>query len=85
MGLLTNYKNLIYEHSDKTNDFMYLLMKERNKKGKWTTDDVGKIKNQIKLLSNSVPFLVIFILPLGVLMLPLLAGILDRRKEIRVN
>jgi hypothetical protein len=83
--LLTNYRKLIYDETAGVENFMYLLMKQRNKKGKWTQEDVGKIKNQIKLLSNSMPFLILFILPLGVLMLPLLAMLLDRRREIRCS
>ncbi len=85
MKAVSNYKNLIYEQNDGTTDFMYLLMKQRNGKGKWTKADISKIKNQLKLLSNSVPFLIVFILPLGFLMLPLLAKALDRRKMIRTS
>ena len=83
MGFLENYKNLIYDQSNSMSDFMHLLMKQRNAKGKWTTEDVTRIRSQLELLSNSVPFLIVFILPLGFLMLPLLARALDRRKAAR--
>jgi hypothetical protein len=83
MELLANYKDQIFEQNNDMTDFMYLLMKERNMKGKWTKEEVNRVRTQIKLLSVSMPFLVIFAFP--VFMMPLLAKLLDRRKTIRSN
>jgi hypothetical protein len=82
MALFANYKKDIYEQSSGMEDFMSLLMKQRNNKGRWTNEDVEKIMARIKRLSESIPFLVVFC-PFGILMLPVLASFLDRREAIR--
>ncbi len=85
MKLLANYRELIYsQRTDRTN-FMSLLMKQRNQKGKWTKEERNEMLMQIKLLSSSVPYLIILNSPFGFLLLPLLANVLDRRKAIRTN
>ena len=81
MELLANYRDLICEQNNNMTDFMFLLMKERNMKGKWTKEEATKIRTQIKFLSTFMPFLVIFTFPF--FMLPLLATLLDRRKKVR--
>jgi hypothetical protein len=54
---------------------MYLLMKNRN---------TGEIKMHLRNISKVIPVLVIFLLPGGTLLLPILAEVLDRRKSRRV-
>jgi hypothetical protein len=61
------------------NDFMMLLMKQINTADKWTVEDIKKIKSHLIRFVLYVPVLVIFFLPLGSLLLPLLAEILDKR------
>jgi hypothetical protein len=61
------------------NDFMMLLMKQRNTEDKWTAEDIKKIKSHLIRVVLYIPVLVIFFLPFGSLLLPLLAEILDKR------
>ena len=62
---------------------MQLLMKNRNTGEKWTREDKKKIKLHLKSISKLVPALIIFLLPGGLLLLPFLAKVLDRRKAKR--
>ncbi|MGD0626313.1 MAG: hypothetical protein ABSB32_16530 [Thermodesulfobacteriota bacterium] len=52
---------------------------------KWTKEEKEQIKNHLKHISLYVPILLIFILPGGSLMLPILAEILDRRRTRRIS
>jgi hypothetical protein len=74
---------LIIHERQAMSDFMLLLMKRRNSRGQWTTEEVKRIKSDLKHLSLYVPVLIIFALPFGSLLLPFLAKILDRRKTDR--
>ncbi len=67
------------------NDLMVLLMKRRNTGIEWTEEEITRLKVHLKHLSLYVPVLIIFILPFGSLLLPILAEVLDRRKQIRIN
>lgn len=58
---------------------MQLLMKERNG-ARWTPEDRVLIRRHLRTLGGLVPFLALFALPGGSLLLPLLAWFLDRRK-----
>ena len=58
---------------------MQLLMKRRNTRVAWTKDEKTEIKRYLKTLSRSLRILIVFSLPGGALLLPLLALVLDRR------
>jgi hypothetical protein len=60
--------------------FMRLLMKPRNGT-RWSAEDKSAILAHLKSLAASVPWVVVFTLPGGLLLLPLLAWNLDRRKK----
>ena len=62
---------------------MYLLMKNRNTGQKWTKEEIKEIKIHLRNLSKMVPIIIIFLLPGGTVLLPILAEVLDRRKTIR--
>ena len=62
---------------------MQLLMKIRNTDEKWTKEEKREIKMHLKNISKIIPVLMIFMLPGGSLILPILAEILDRRKARR--
>lgn len=62
---------------------MQLLMKSRNTGRPWTFEEKLKIKLHLFKLSLLIPALIVFLLPFGSLMLPLLAEVLDRRKSVR--
>jgi hypothetical protein len=56
-----------------------IIMKPRNTREKWTAEEKKEIKIHLRHISQMVPVLIIFLLPGGSLMLPFLAGALDRR------
>ena len=60
--------------------FMNLLMKPRNGMP-WTAEDKAAIRLHLKSVAASLPMLAVFTLPGGMLLLPLLAWHLDRRKQ----
>lgn len=60
---------------------MQLLMKNRNTGKQWTREEVRQIRVHLKQLSKMVPVILVFLLPGGALLLPLLAEVLDRRKQ----
>lgn len=60
---------------------MQLLMKNRNTGKQWTREEVRQIRVHLKQLSKMVPVILVFLLPGGAFLLPLLAEVLDRRKQ----
>lgn len=60
--------------------FMRLMMKPRNGQ-RWTSEDKAEIVLHLKSLASSIPLLLVFTLPGGSLLLPVLAWHLDRRKR----
>jgi hypothetical protein len=81
--LLASNKNFILSQAVALNGFLQLLMKQRNTGEKWTRREKRRLKQQLKILSLSIPALIIFLLPGGGILLPILAEALDRRKEKR--
>jgi hypothetical protein len=63
---------------------MQLLMKTRNTDEKWTREEIKEMKVHLKNISKIIPAVVIFSLPGGSFLLPVLAEALDRRKTRRV-
>lgn len=61
---------------------MQLLMQERNG-APWSAQDKTCIRNHLRQLGRVVPLLLVFALPGGGLLLPILAWLLDRRKQPR--
>jgi len=59
--------------------FMPLLMKQRNG-FHWTSQDRSLIRKQIRSLIHLSPYVAAILLPGGLLLLPLLAWWLDRRR-----
>jgi len=76
---------LILKEAKQMHDFMNLLMKRRNTGVKLTREEIRLIKCHVKHLALYAPALVIFILPFGSLLLPILAEALDRREKSRVK
>ncbi len=71
---------LIRHEAEQAEGFMRVLMKERNSKGSWTREERTLLKNYLRRLAAYVPVLLIFLLPFGAMLIPVLAEILDRRK-----
>ena len=81
--LILKNKDLIFSEAQQFQGFLHLFFKPRNTDLKWTKAEKQQIKNYLKRLSLYVPILIIFALPGGSLLLPVLAEILDRRKTRR--
>lgn len=81
--MLIKHKALFFQEAQRMSGFLYLLMKQRNTDEKWTPEEKKEIKRNLKILAMYIPILIIFLLPGGSLLLPLLAEIMDRRKTRR--
>jgi hypothetical protein len=81
--MLEKYKTLIHAEADYMKGFMALLMKPRNTEMPWTRTEIRALKRYIWHLAHYVPFVVVFLLPFGSLFLPVMAEVLDRRRERR--
>ncbi len=81
--LILKNKTLIFHEAQQMQGFLFLLFKERNTNSKWTREEKEQIKTYLKRLSAYVPVIILFLLPGGSLMLPILAEVLDRRKQRR--
>src|SRR2546426_5258326 len=77
--VLSELKAIILTEISHIQGFMQLLMKPRNGMP-WSAEDRAAILLHLKHLARSLPVLVVFTLPGGSLLLPLLAWFLDRRK-----
>jgi hypothetical protein len=78
--MLVRYKSIIYAEADYLKGFMALLMKPRNTGMPWTRAEIRALKRYIWHLAHYVPFVIIFLLPFGSLLLPVMAEVLDRRR-----
>ena len=81
--LVINNKAFILDQVLSVKGLMQLLMKIRNTDEPWTWEEKKEIKKHLRNMSKMVPVIVIFILPGGTILLPILAEILDRRKKRR--
>jgi len=81
--LIARNKEFILSQVLAVKDLMRLLMKNRNTGEKWTRDEIREIRVHLKHIAMLVPALIIFLLPGGSVLLPILAEVLDRRKKIR--
>ena len=62
---------------------MPLLMKPRNKQH-WSREDKAELARQLRHLSAVSPYLVLLVMPGGLIILPALAWWLDRRRGHRL-
>lgn len=81
--LITSNKELVLSEARTIKGFMLLLMKHRNTGLKWTSEEIEEIRLHLKHISKLVPAIIVFLLPGGTLLLPLLAEVLDRRRKAR--
>ncbi len=80
--IITNKEAILMEVLAITG-LMQLLMKTRNTDEKWTREEKIEIKRHLKNIAKIIPAIVIFSLPGGSFLLPILAEVLDRRKTRR--
>lgn len=78
-------RTLILREAGLMHDFMRLVMKRRNTGVKLTREEIRLFKSHVKHLSLYAPALIIFLLPFGSLLLPILAELLDRRENGRAR
>ena len=78
--MLYRYKDLLYAEADTMKGFMVLLMKPRNTGISWTSEEIRALKFYIRHLAHYIPFMIVFLLPFGTLLLPVMAEVLDRRR-----
>jgi hypothetical protein len=63
---------------------MQILMKTRNTDEKWTREEKTEIKKYLRNIAKIIPAVAVFALPGGSFLLPILAEVLDRRKNRRM-
>ncbi len=78
--LFISNKEFILREVLEVKGLMRLLMKHRNTGQKWTKEEKREIVVHLKKISKSVPVLIVFFLPFGSLLLPVLVEALDRHK-----
>jgi hypothetical protein len=76
---LLKYRGMILEKVQSVNNLMALLMKGSPRK--WTRKEKEEIKAHFLQLSKSIPLLMVFLLPGGFILMPLLLEMIDRRKK----
>ena len=84
-GTIVKNKALLLHEANRINGFVGLLMKRRNAQYRWTKEEKKLLRAHLWHLSFYIPGLIIFCLPFGSLLFPLLAEILDRRKNRRAS
>ncbi len=81
--IIRKHKALILHEASQIHGFLRLLMKQINTDEKWTREERLEIRRQLKHLSLYIPALIIFCMPFGMLLVPVLAEVLDRRSARR--
>jgi hypothetical protein len=76
-------KELILNEAKEVHGFMDLLMIQRNTGSGWTGAEKVQLKRYIARLAAYIPILIVFLLPGGFALIPLLAEVLDRRNHRR--
>lgn len=82
-NFISKNRDMILEEGQHIGGFMRLLMKYRNTGIEWTQEETHDLKSYVKRLSLRIPVLTIIVLPFGLILLPILAEIIDRRKRSR--
>ena len=80
---LLTQKEFLLQEGRRMNGFMKLIMKEKNTGVKLTPQEKSDLKGHLRHMAGYVPVLVIFALPFGFLMLPILAEVFERRRGFR--
>jgi len=80
---ILNSRALILQEMRIINNLFLLLLKLRST-WKWTTEEISQIKSHVKHLALCLAVIIIFVLPFGLLLLPLYIEFLDRREKSRI-
>ncbi len=73
-------KSLLLDEALQVEGFMRILMKRRNG-SPWTTEERRALAGHLNSMAKAVPALLIFSLPGGIILLPILAWFIDRRQD----
>jgi hypothetical protein len=76
---LARLKATMLQNVSHIQEFMQLLMKPRNGMP-WSAEDKAALRCHLRLIAKALPAFGVFSLPGGMLLLPLLAIFLDRRR-----
>ncbi|MEW6188033.1 MAG: hypothetical protein AB1585_20115 [Thermodesulfobacteriota bacterium] len=79
--ILIRYRKKIQKEVDSVKDLTSLIM--RGSRGRWTKEELRLIKEHFVLLGKKMPIFMVFMLPGGSILLPLLVEVLDRRRRNR--
>ena len=79
---LARFRALALDEASRIQDFMRLLMKPRNGQA-WTAEDRIALRAHLRRAAQALPILGLFSLPMGSLLLAVLAFTLDRRHRNR--
>lgn len=77
--ILVYYRETIREEIHSVKDLMALMMKGTREK--WSKGELQAIRAHLAHLSKRVPVLIVFLLPGGLVLLPILVEVLERRKK----
>jgi hypothetical protein len=77
--ILVKYRKRILKEIDSVKELTSLLMKGTQRS--WTKGELLLIKAHFILLEKKIPILLVFLLPGGSMLLPVLVDVLDRRKK----
>jgi hypothetical protein len=80
---IASQRNLILPQILKIQGLMRRLMKAQNTGEPWTPEELREIRVHLWGIAKLTPILIVFILPGGLLLLPILAEVLDRRNAPR--
>jgi hypothetical protein len=75
-------KNRLRDELAQIKGALTLLMKQRNG-GRWSADDRQELRNLMRAISSVSPYLLVWVVPGSVLILPFLAWHLDIRRKRR--
>jgi hypothetical protein len=81
---LFNSKEVLFYESRQMRGFMQLIMKPRNTGERWTAEEKKKSETILSIYLY-IPFLIVFLMPGGLFLLPILSSIFDRRWVKRVQ
>jgi hypothetical protein len=77
--MIARHRKVLLEQVLAVNGLMQLLMRGRNGPGRWTREELALIRGHLKVMARLIPILAVFLLPGGLVLLPVLAEVLDRR------
>ena len=78
-ALQNRERTQLLEEMTQMRDLMPLLMKQRNGY-QWTNDDRRHIRDHLRNLARISPYIILFVAPGGLFLLPIMAWWLDRRR-----